>query len=235
MPSNREKFLFIFFCFISLLFHFSSDTSKLITNEKWLQAFTYFNIVIHLFFKPIEVFFHEASHGLAAIVTGKYILGLNLSWDGSGYVTYQNTDRLRTAFTAFWGYAGAAIWGYLIYVSSIKSNKVNRFFLSLFCLSFIYYADNLRTLIILASIIIVFLISWCSRRVGGYLLRFIGIFIMVSACFSPSYLIHHRALGDHIIMQSTTGITAIFWIGLWLAISLFCLYEALFFSIRHSR
>lgn len=224
--TKQEKFLFIIFCFFSLFFHYASNAYIYISNELLLKILLYINLFLHLTFKPIEVFFHEASHGLVAIATGQHITALSLSWNGSGYVIYEESSRLSMAITAFFGYAGASIWGYLIYRSSLKSKKINRFLLMLFCLSFLYFSADIKTVIILSLIIVIFFISWSLDKVGPYLLRFIGIFIMVSAIFSPTYLLNHSEYGDHMIMQSYTDIPSILWIAIWFFLSLFCLYEA---------
>ena len=73
---------------------------------------------------------------------------------------------------------------------------------------------------------LVFLLSWIFTILGSYLLRFIGIFIMVSAIFSPAYLFNYTNAGDHIIMQSITGIDSILWIACWMFIGGICLLHA---------
>ena len=226
MGFKKEKPLFIFFIFISLLFHYSSEAYQYIDNEYIIRIVAYLNFVLYLSFKPIEVFFHEASHGLAALATATKFYTINLSWDGSGYLVYEKTGDAGMIITAFFGYAGASIWGYLIYQSSLIPRKINRFLLILFCVAFIFYSADLVTAIILAIISIVFILSWISGHFGTYLLRFIGIFIMVSALFSPTYLLNHTSRGDHIILQNSTSIPSIVWISIWFLLSLLCLIHA---------
>lgn len=223
---NKERILFTVFCLISLSSHYSTLAYEYITNKYLIIIFAYFNLFLNITFKPIEVFFHEASHGLAAIATGNKIISLGLSLDGSGQVIYAKSGILSMSITTFAGYAGAAIWGYLIYASSLRSKKISRFLLILFCLSFVYFSKDIKTIIILSIIILVFFISWILDRFGAYLLRFIGIFIMISAIFSPTYLLNHANKGDHIIMQSLTSLPATLWITIWFLLSLLCLYEA---------
>jgi len=59
-------------------------------------------------FKILTVFFHELSHGLAAVVTGGSIEGISLSTDQSGFCITRGGSRWLV-LTA--GYLGSLLWG----------------------------------------------------------------------------------------------------------------------------
>ena len=71
-------------------------------------------------FNWLESFFHELSHGLAAIITGGKILQIELFSNGAGLCTTQGGIAFIIAFS---GYAGAVGWGVLIYkIAEFKSS-----------------------------------------------------------------------------------------------------------------
>jgi len=77
--------------------------------------------IINLPFLWSETFFHEISHGLAALLTGGTIHNITLNFNGSGVCTTSGGTRFLIAFS---GYAGSALWGLLIY--SIASKAYGR-------------------------------------------------------------------------------------------------------------
>jgi uncharacterized membrane protein len=91
---------------------------------------------------------------------------------------------------------------------------------------FFYFVDGINTFIILLLIVSVFFACWKFNNAGSYLLRFIGVFVMVSAIYSPTYLLNYSEQGDHVSMQGHTFIPSIVWIGVWVLCSLFFLYRA---------
>jgi len=69
--------------------------------------------ILHLPFGWLETYFHEISHGLAAIFTGGKIENIALRLNGEG-VCYTRGGILF--FIAFAGYAGAVFWGGALYI-----------------------------------------------------------------------------------------------------------------------
>ena len=111
-------------------------------------------------------------------------------------------------------------------MSSLHEKRYTRACLFLFCLAFLYLCSNLESVFIVLSIMTVFFLAWFFERIGNYLLRFIGVFIMVSAIYSPTYLLKYTDGGDHVVMQSLTGISSTVWIGCWMLIAVYCLWQA---------
>lgn len=223
---RRELIVFLICLMISLFFHLSS-TLKLTSGNFIIDQFGFWcAIIIQACFKPIEVFFHESSHALAAIMTGRNFYEIGLTWQGTGYVVLGESSVFKMAFCAFAGYIGASFWGYLIFHSSLREKRITRLLLLFFCLVFMHKSSDIITVLVLLGITFVFFFAWLFVKPGAYILRFIGIFIMVSAIYSPSYLFKYSSVGDHILMQEYTNIDAKVWIVLWFVIASLSLYLA---------
>lgn len=72
-------------------------------------------------FNWLESYFHEISHGIAAMVTGGKILRIQLFANGAGLCTTQGGIAL---VVSFFGYAGATLWGWTIYKLSSSHQRV---------------------------------------------------------------------------------------------------------------
>ncbi|MGD9163941.1 MAG: M50 family metallopeptidase, partial [Chromatiales bacterium] len=70
--------------------------------------------LIHLPLDWFQTFFHELSHGLAALLTGGRIHQIHIAFDTSGSCL---TSGGWLPLVLFSGYAGSALWGSLIYLS----------------------------------------------------------------------------------------------------------------------
>ncbi len=188
--------------------------------------------IIQTLFKPFEVFFHEISHAIVAFSGGRDITSFGLKWEGSGLVNHIGvSNNLVVGLTSFAGYFGAALWGLFIYASalySLKSVKIVMFILALIACFFI---ENLETLSVLLYIMAVLFALWKIgitkyEKISLYLLRFIGIFSIVSAIYSPTYLFHYDQLGDHVSLSESVGFPPTLWIVLWIAFALIALFIA---------
>ena len=67
--------------------------------------------------KLLTVFFHELSHGLAAILTGGRIVSIDLNLNQGGVCTHQGGWFLIVASA---GYLGSLLWGSGILLASLK-------------------------------------------------------------------------------------------------------------------
>lgn len=54
---------------------------------------------------------HELGHAFAALTTGQYVKGINLHLDHSGTTHTMSRGRLRSIWSAFWGYPSPAVVG----------------------------------------------------------------------------------------------------------------------------
>ncbi|SHO56503.1 M50 family metallopeptidase [Vibrio quintilis] len=213
-----ELWIFLLFTFLALWMHYLSHSSLLI-----------------YLFKPVEVFFHEASHGLVTLLTGNRIQSLHLAWrEGHVISSVAMGSGVRPAriMIAFAGYPGASLFGYLLYASSLYTGKVIKIILILFCAFFFLYIDGPATAIILLYVIAVFASCWFLGKAGTYLLRFLGIYVMLNAIYSPSYLWSIHGSGEHITLSRLTGFPAFFFILIWIGIGLYAMRAAYLLTAR---
>ncbi|REL26447.1 M50 family peptidase [Thalassotalea euphylliae] len=184
--------------------------------------------IVSLPFNWLESYFHEISHGLAAIIAGGKIIQIELFPNGAGLCTTQGGSRLLTAFM---GYSGAAIWGAAIYSLSSVNQRVTQLvtasILILLVLSCIFWVRDILTLIILAVLIALFALKvkfyrhpWLNVSV-----QLVGLTVLLNALFSPLYLIDGRHRGDGATLAGLTGMPEILWVAIWLVIAVVLLYR----------
>ena len=179
--------------------------------------------VLHVPFKWLEVFFHEISHGLVAILTGGRVVSIELRPDGSGLCYYQGGWRLLISFA---GYAGAVAWGLLIYLSAKslgrRSNIIAWALTIMIGVSTILWARDLTTILILVIMGgLLFILAKFSLGIWiTSLTQFIGIYVMQSALQSPTYLLDGQASGDGAVLASITFIPELIWVIIWIGIAL---------------
>lgn len=183
-------------------------------------------------FKPVEVLMHEGAHLITALLFGGQIDYLSLKWD-SGAVSHYSTDFAKP-FVSFAGYFGASLFGFLMYYSSLHASKALKGFLMVYCAFFFFFVDGLETTIILALIMALWAACWKLGKFGCYLLRFIGIYVMVSSIYSPTYLFAYSDSGDHISMSDYTLIPSIIWIAVWFVMGVFFMFRAFKVSMPKS-
>ena len=183
--------------------------------------------IVSLPFNWLESYFHEISHGLAALALGGSIVQIELFPNGAGLCTTRGGSRFITSFA---GYSGAALWGALIYSLSSVNQRVTQFvtagILCLLVLSCIFWVRDVLTLIILGVLIALFALKvkfyqhpWLNVSV-----QIVGLTVLLNALFSPLYLIDGRHRGDGASLASLSGIPELFWVAIWLSIAVGLLY-----------
>lgn len=211
----------IFFLFLIISFSlFILDHNQYVYFMSW-------------FFKPIEVFLHENSHLVMTLLTGGGVDAFNLRVD-SGHVISRN-HYFGNLLSSFSGYAGASFLGCLIYLSSFLSNKYIKGFILLFCFVPLIFIDGFITLFFTVYVISIFYLCWKLEKIGQYLLRFIGVYVMTAAIYSPTYLFAYSDSGDHVNLSNLTLLPSLIFILIWLFISLFFLYFSFKFSMKYSK
>jgi len=216
--SSKKYTLFIFIAFVIISFslHYFSELS-----------------LIKYIFKPFETAMHEFGHGYTSMLLGGSIIDLHLEYN-QGSVTHQ-ISSWAAPFASFAGYFSASLFGFLIYASSLYASKILKIFLIIFSSYWLIHVDSLMTLTILLLIIGTFVASWFLKSFGCYLLRFIGVYIMVSSIYSPTYLWAYSDSGDHVSLAEQTLIPSFIWISLWFVIGLAFMYQALKLSFKHDK
>ncbi|VAW67556.1 hypothetical protein MNBD_GAMMA09-2274 [hydrothermal vent metagenome] len=194
--------------------------------------------LINLPFLWSETFFHEISHGLAALVSGGSIVKINLYFNGSGLCTTRGGWHPLVSFS---GYAGSALWGLLIYrVADSLTVKHARVlvsvFIAMFLLTLILWARDVSTIAILLVLLAMYTLPlyFSFKKAVKYFIQLVGIFVLLDAIRSPLYLLDGRSLGDGAALSELFLLPEIFWIGCWFVIAVACLYSLWTSSRRRS-
>ncbi len=184
---------------------------------------------VNLPFLWSQTFFHEISHGLAAILTGGRIHNIAIYYNGSGVC---ETSGGIPFIIAFAGYSGSVFWGYLIYrlAGSLNVNQ-SRILVSIIVMmlsiTLLLWARNLSTIIILCVLLCMYLLplfkkTWFSIK---QFIQLVGIFVLLEAIRSPLYLLDGRNLGDGAALASMTWLPEIFWIAVWFVLAVSSVYS----------
>jgi len=184
--------------------------------------------LINLPFLWSETFFHEISHGLAALLTGGSIHNITLNFNGSGICTTRGGSRFIISFS---GYAGSALWGLLIYsvaatLSQSHAKLMVGTIVAMLAMTLLLWARDVSTIIILVILLLMYALPlykslWFSVK---FFIQLVGIFVLLDAIRSPLYLLDGRDLGDGASLATQTWLPEIFWVALWFVIAVSCLY-----------
>ncbi len=193
----------------------------------WLILFSALIIsqipLISIPFKWLESYFHEISHGLAALVTGGTIVKIQLFPNGAGLCT---TRGGMNFLISFMGYAGAALWGMGIYFVASMHQRIAQILSGVIALllvtTLIFWARDILTFIIIAVLLAVVLLKFKYSKLS-YLqlsLQITGALILLNSVKSPWYLVDGRNLGDGAALSQLTGIPEIIWVFVWFTIGI---------------
>jgi len=174
-------------------------------------------------FKWLESYFHEISHGLAAILTGGSIVKIELFPNGAGLCTTRGGSRFVVSFM---GYAGAALWGTVIYCLASAHQRIAQVFSLLLAIliifSLIFWVSDLLTFAIISSLLLLILAKFKFSNVS-YLqlsLQVTGALVLLNSIKSPLYLLDGRDLGDGATLANLTGLPEIFWVFIWFVVGI---------------
>ncbi|MBB1270417.1 M50 family metallopeptidase [Shewanella sp. SR44-3] len=188
-------------------------------------------------FKWLESYFHEVSHGVGALLTGGAVSHIQLFPNGAGLCFTQGGSQVVTAFA---GYFGAALWGWLIF--SLANSRIKaRASLGIlgFCvlMSLVLWARDLLTIVILFSLLILFLLPLKLPNWAGLqsLLRMLGLMVILNAMASPMVLFGLSDQGDAVKLADLTWIPAGLWVLVWLASSATILWFCWSSVSRHNQ
>ncbi len=204
--------------------------SSLSFTEKyrfWLILFSALIIsqipLISIPFKWLESYFHEISHGLAALVTGGTIVKIQLFPNGAGLCT---TRGGMNFLISFMGYAGAALWGMGIYFVASMHQRIAQILSGVIALllitTLVFWARDILTFIIIAVLLAVVLMKFKYSKLS-YLqlsLQITGALILLNSVKSPWYLVDGRNFGDGAALSQLTGIPEIIWVFVWFTIGI---------------
>ena len=187
--------------------------------------------IISLPLKWLESFFHEISHGLAAVVTGGRIIQIQLFPNGAGLCTTLGGSEFIILFS---GYFGAVVWGLMIYYlanSLAKTAKTLIYLLiAIIGITMALWTRDVLTLTLL--IILIAMLSLILKMSQGQFtkaaIQIVGLTIILNALYSPTFLIDGQSRGDGAALASITYIPEIIWVGIWLITALLALTFVLF-------
>ena len=218
---------------------FPSSNNTVQASSKFWQKYHFFILLIvaivikqlpliSIPFNWLESYFHEVSHGIAAILTGGNVLQIQLFANGAGLCTTQGGIGFVISFA---GYAGATLWGWGIYKLASAHQKVAQIFsvfifLLLVC-SIAFWGRDLLTWFILGVLAALFLLTIKLKKIHYLqrLMQLFGLLILLNSLSSPSYLLDGRHLGDGAALSSMTLIPEIIWVLIWFSIALLALYS----------
>jgi hypothetical protein len=179
--------------------------------------------IVSIPFNWLESYFHEIGHGLAAIATGGEIVKIQLFANGAGLCTTLG----GSAFViSFFGYAGAILWGGLIYGIAGHHQRLAQLFsgfiIFLLSASIVLWARDILTIIILGLLLTMFIMTIKLKKLTilQKFVQLLGIIVLLNSLFSPLYLLDGRDLGDGATLSSATGIPEILWVTIWSALAL---------------
>ncbi len=179
-------------------------------------------------FNWLESFFHELSHGIAALVSGGRIVQIQLFPNGAGLCTTQGGFAWLIAFS---GYAGAVGWGVLIYKIGQLKSSVSRYFSAflvlLLVVTCLLWVRDILTLFICLMLIALFTFSIKISHFNflPVILKLFAIMVLLNSLSSPLYLIDGRGIGDGSALAELTFIPEIVWIIIWSIIGIFAIYK----------
>lgn len=171
-------------------------------------------------FSWMMTFFHEISHGIAALLTGGSVVKINLYLNGAGLCTTRGGIGFIISFA---GYMGAVIWGGCIYIMAEKLNKRHTDEMALvlsgiILLSGIFWARDIMTIIIMI-VMICLLLSVIKLQNNSFIklaIKFIGVYVLLDAVKAPLNLVDGRHRGDGAALADMTGIPEVVWVSIWL-------------------
>lgn len=178
-------------------------------------------------FNWLESYFHEISHGIAALVSGGEIVRIQLFTNGSGLCT---TRGGISFLISFFGYAGAVIWGSIIYLSAFYFQRMAQLFtlfiILLLGITIILWARDLLTLFICGVLITLFVLSLKARNVKQiqWLLQLTGMTVLLNSLYSPLYLLDGKSLGDGAALANLTLIPEVIWVLIWSIMGIIALF-----------
>jgi Peptidase M50B-like len=201
-------------------------------------------------FRLFVTFIHEGGHALAALLTGNSVSSLSIFMNGEG-VTYTTQGGLVSqVFISSAGYLGAMAFGALL-LALIRKAVATRIVLLacgiyVFALTIIFglfkpmFSMNawsgipftlLAGTIIAAGLILI--ARFASARVASFFVSFLAVQCVLNALFdlkdlfwlsSPFEMTRQT---DAMNMANATGIPAIFWSVIWIALALGILWFAM--------
>jgi len=198
---------------------------------------------------PIRLFVtfvHEGSHVLAALLTGGSVESMSVSPDTSGLVTFRYTNAFSQLITSSAGYLGTTAFGVLLLVSIRRAYSArivltaSAVFVGLMTLLFGLFAPlwnvfsanvsfgSLAFTVFSGTLLTVGLLAiarYASARAAQFAMSFLAVQCVLNALsdlktvFYASSPFSSPMQTDALNMANATGIPSLFWVLVWIGIS----------------
>lgn len=189
-----------------------------------IGVFVLWNTVVMTPLRILIVFLHEASHAIAALLTGGSVLEMSLSPQEGGHVVSRGGNFFIIA-TA--GYIGSLLFGIVFFVLALRT-RADRFVvaglgITMIGLAAIYMRELFPLLFCLGTGAALLAASrYFSQSANDFILRIIGLTSMI---YVPYDIVSDTLLRSHLnsdarIIAEHFGGPTMFWGLLWLVISL---------------
>jgi hypothetical protein len=184
--------------------------------------------------KLLIVFFHEASHALATILTGGQVGEMAVMMNQGGHVLSSGGSRFIILNA---GYLGSLLWGVIIFAVAARS-KTDRLAMTILGvimgLITLWFARNLFTIVfgLLTATAMILAGRYLRNSVNDFLLRLIGLTSMIYVpldIFSDT-ISRASIISDASMLAQEYGGATVIWGGLWLLLSAM----TIIFSLRWS-
>jgi len=181
--------------------------------------------------KILVVFFHEAAHAIATVLTGGSVIKLSVSADQGGFVMSRGGSRF-IILTA--GYLGSLIIGVGLLVAATRSRADRKIMAAcgvvMLAIAGLYVRDLFAFGFIAGTGVIMLLCArFLGHRPNDLMLRVIGLTSMIYVPFDifSDTIARSNLRSDARMLAEEFGGTPQLWGGLWIAISLLVIGFAL--------
>jgi len=201
-------------------------------------------------FRIFVTFIHEGGHALAALLTGNSVAGLSVAMNASGETYTTQGGLISSFFISSAGYLGAMTFGALLLVLIRKTIAARIVLLSsavlIFALTMIFglfkpmFSLNAWSGIpftlfagLFISVGLVLIARFATARVATFFVSFLAVQCVLNALFDLKTVFFLSSpfkpsvSTDAVNMANATGIPAIFWAALWIALALGILWFAM--------
>jgi len=200
-------------------------------------------------FRIFVTFIHEGGHALAALLTGNSVASLSVATDASGETSTTQGGLVAQFFISSAGYLGSMAFGALLLILIRKTVAARMVLLAcaiyVFGLTMIFgfikplfwikWSGIPFTLLagIFISVGLVLIARFASARVATFFVSFLAVQSVLNALFDLKNLFFYSTSFDRPVatdaanMAAITGIPAIFWTIIWIAVALGILWFAM--------
>jgi len=186
--------------------------------------------------KVLALFFHELSHGLAAVLTGGRVVKIELHQSEGGLCHIAGGNRFLTLSA---GYLGSLMWGGAILIAASRTRYDRKIAFGLgvvigYCtLVFIRPMLGFGFAFGIASAAVFLLCGkYQSEHVNDLILRIVGLTSCLYAVFDikSDILDRPHLTSDAVMLAQLTGIPSIVWGLVWIALAVLGTVEVFKFS-----